>query len=108
MSAEMARPCRNGADRAERHTGRLLLLGFLLGRLLLHPVTSLPSPRVPRKFVVFRTLGEGQEAVKGKIPSGGGKQHRNPISWGPGVGAISSSLGRATASCALCASRTPD
>src|SRR5262245_42548838 len=64
--------------------GAYFFLAFFLVAFFF--LVSPPSrPRASRgSWLFFWTLGEGQKAVKGKIPSGGGKQYRNPICWGAG------------------------
>ena len=69
----MVRPCRNGADRAERHEGRLTSSSFFFVAFFF--IVSPPSrPRASRGGWCSWTLGEGQKAVKEKIHYGGAGQ----------------------------------
>src|SRR5262249_39076537 len=63
------------------------LTSFLLSSLSPSSSSCHPPPVSPRPAEVccFWNLGEGQNAVKEKIPYGGGRRPRNPTSWGPGV-----------------------
>src|SRR5215471_1374103 len=78
----MDRPCRDGADRAERQKSALLLL--LLGRLLLlrHRVTSLRTARPAVGSILGATLRGAREGCQGENTLWRGFLSRSPHIWG--------------------------
>src|SRR5262249_36377467 len=106
----MIRPCRNGADRAERHEGAYFFLAFFFVAFFF--IVSPPSRSRASRAVAgcSWTLGEGGNAVKGKIHLAGAKGALGPYILGRGemmTRRIRSFLERRRASYAPCASRIP-
>src|SRR5262245_19199432 len=82
LALEMDRPCRDGADRAERQKSALLLL--LLGRLLLlrHRVTPFRTARPAVGSFLGATLRGAREECQGENTFWRGFSSSCPHIWG--------------------------